>query len=73
MLRATEPLIEDAGEWRVLGQRFEELADGLRSASRDAELHRLSLKLDELAGKFLNARPIARTIRLFRTCENMKT
>jgi hypothetical protein len=54
MLRATEPLIEDAGEWKFLGQRFEELADGLRSACREPAMRALALKLDELAARFLS-------------------
>ena len=54
-LRATEPLIEDRGEWKLLGQRFEELADGVRAAC-PPDLQRLAAKLDALAEEFLNAR-----------------
>jgi hypothetical protein len=54
-LRATEPLVEYSGEWVLLGQRFEELADGIRSAC-PPDLQRLAAKLDTLAAEFLNAR-----------------
>ena len=53
-LRATEPLVEDSGEWALLGQRFEELADGVRAAC-PPDLRQLAGGLDELAAEFLNA------------------
>jgi hypothetical protein len=36
MLRATEPLVENASEWRLIGERFGELAAGARKWCGDA-------------------------------------
>jgi hypothetical protein len=52
MLRSTEPLVENAREWTALGERFDELADGLRRAWPDATAARLAGTLDGLARKF---------------------
>lgn len=53
MLRATEPLIENDREWAVIGERFDELSDGLRRAWPVAAS--LAEKLDALGLKFRTA------------------
>jgi len=52
MLRATEPLIENEGEWQVIGERFRELADGMRVVCSHQTLRARANELDELALKF---------------------
>jgi hypothetical protein len=37
MFRATEPLVENGAEWRVIGERFGELAAGARKWCSDAK------------------------------------